>query len=171
MESGAELLAECLSPLLIAGLTLTRPVFGHASFLVSLNHLQHFRGHPVRWLRKIRIYYERVAAGILAYRTLAPFSTNRARTLRESHITMRTMGHYRVIIIALSEICIAFNESKLKGLPRQTRKSPVATPRSGSPTRASSYVRLLARLHLDMSLFHGKMYHPRRLPAVFIMPR
>lgn len=52
----------------IAGLTLSRSVFGHAPFLVPLNHFQHLRGHPVRWLDKIKIRYRHIhVVGILAY--------------------------------------------------------------------------------------------------------
>jgi len=104
------------------------------------------------------------------YSCVPDFSTildkSRAHVPRIAHHDAYNGSLPIIIALSLSEICIAFNESKLKGLPRQTRKSPVATLRLESPTRASSYVRLL-----DMSLFHGKMYHPRRLLAVFIMPR
>jgi len=108
------------------------------------------------------------------YSRVSDFST----ILDRSGAHVRRIAHHNacsgslsIIVLIVRGIWTAFNESKLKGLPRRTRKSPVATLRRGSLTRALSYVCLLARLNLDMSLFKGKMYHPRWLRAVFITPR
>ena len=106
------------------------------------------------------------------YSRVSDFST----ILDRSGAHVRRIAHHNACSGSLSIIVLIVRGSgprlsKLKGLPRRTRKSPVATLRRGSLTRALSYVCLLARLNLDMSLFKGKMYHPRWLRAVFITPR